>query len=65
MLPAQATPAEWVAAAEVAAVPCKRCGATGKFRSYGDCFRCNGKGYQTVADARRNWGHDKNAASRG
>lgn len=47
---------------------CTRCAGTGKFVTYmengvpkgpgGPCFRCGGKGYQTEADARRNYGYD-------
>lgn len=28
----------------------------------GVCFRCQGKGYQTDEDRRRNWGYDQYAA---
>ena len=32
----------------------------GKFVGFkGPCFRCGGKGTQTEADKRRNWGYDK------
>src|SRR4051812_44928517 len=47
---------------------CRRCAGTGQFITRvengvptgpgGECFRCGGKGYQTVADRRRNYGHD-------
>ena len=47
---------------------CGRCGGTGKFVTYvengkprgpgGECFRCQGKGYQTLKDAQRNIAHD-------
>ena len=47
---------------------CPRCAGTGKFITHtvngvprgpgGDCFRCEGKGYQTVADAVRNLNYD-------
>lgn len=31
----------------------------GKFIGFtGKCFRCGGKGYQTEADTKRNWGYD-------
>lgn len=49
---------------------CRRCGGTGRFITGrvngqlvgpgGDCFRCNGKGYHTQADRRRNYGHAMN-----
>lgn len=47
---------------------CRRCAGTGQFITYvengvpkgpgGICFRCNGKGFQTKADSKRNWGYD-------
>jgi hypothetical protein len=31
----------------------------GVFKGFvGQCFRCGGKGYQTEADRKRNWGYD-------
>jgi hypothetical protein len=49
---------------------CDRCGGTGQFITYvengvpkgpgGSCYRCGGKGIQTDADRRRNWGYDMN-----
>lgn len=56
--------------AHVAAQPkqCERCGGTGQFITGsvngkltgpgGICYRCNGKGVQTNADERRNYGYD-------
>ena len=48
---------------------CGRCAMTGMFVTGtlngkptgpgGDCFRCNGKGYHTHADRKRNWGYDR------
>jgi hypothetical protein len=48
---------------------CGRCSHTGAFITYvengipkgpgGQCFRCNGKGYHTHADRKRNWGYDR------
>jgi hypothetical protein len=48
---------------------CGRCAHTGMFVTGtlngkptgpgGDCFRCNGKGYHTHADRKRNWGYDR------
>lgn len=62
------TPENFVLAAESVTFPCRRCSGTGKFVTYvengipkgpgGDCFRCNGRGYQDDADARRNFGAD-------
>ena len=53
---------------------CRRCSGTGAFTTYiengvpkgpgGPCFRCNGKGYQTDADRRRNTYHDEHYAAR-
>jgi hypothetical protein len=50
---------------------CARCAGTGRFITYvengvpkgpgGPCYRCNGKGVQTVEDHRRNYGHDNYA----
>lgn len=49
-------------------VPCRRCAGTGRFITYvengvpkgpgGPCYRCNGKGVQTLADHHRNYGFD-------
>lgn len=61
-------PENWIEAAKRVHVPCRRCVGTGRFITYtengipkgpgGACFRCAGKGYQTDADARRNYGAD-------
>lgn len=47
---------------------CGRCSLTGRFITYvengipkgpgGHCFRCDGKGYHTHVDRKRNWGYD-------
>lgn len=65
---ATTTPAQWVAAARRVRCRCGRCAGTGQFVTMvlngrptgpgGICFRCEGKGYQTDADRRRNYGHD-------
>lgn len=65
---ANPTPGEYVAAAQRATFPCRRCAGTGQFITYvennvprgpgGACFRCNGKGVRNDADQRRNYGHD-------
>ena len=49
-------------------VKCSACAGTGQYITHvengvpkgpgGICFRCGGKGYQTEADKRRNWGYD-------
>ena len=49
-------------------VDCDRCGGTGRYRwgaivngkatHEGPCYRCEGKGKQTVADQKRNYGYD-------
>jgi len=66
---ANATPEQYVATAKSMRVKCKRCAGTGQFITMvvnnkptgpgGICFRCEGKGFQTEADARRNWGYDR------
>jgi hypothetical protein len=53
---------------------CERCAGTGQFITGtlngkptgpgGPCFRCGGKGYQTDADRRRNYGYDNYAPIR-
>lgn len=53
---------------------CERCAGTGQFITGsmngvptgpgGPCFRCAGKGYQTDADERRNYGYDNFAPIR-
>lgn len=65
-----ATPSQWVAAAQAITVPCRRCACTGQYVTGtlngkptgpgGICFRCEGKGRQNHADAKRNWGYDRN-----
>lgn len=69
--PEDARPLDFVTAAQMVAVPCARCAGTGEFITYvengvpkgpgGICFRCEGKGYQTDADRRRNYGYDNYA----
>ena len=59
-----ATPEQWVAAAKLVKVPCRRCAGTGRYVTMvengipkgpgGDCYRCAGKGWQNDADACRN-----------
>jgi hypothetical protein len=62
------SPAQMVRAARRVAFPCARCGGTGLFVTMvvngrptgpgGICYRCGGKGEQTDADRRRNFGYD-------
>lgn len=62
------TPENYVAAAKALQLRCGRCAGTGSFITYvengkpkgpgGICFRCEGKGEQTLKDARRNEYHD-------
>lgn len=63
-----ATARVWVACARLARFTCRRCAGTGAFITGslngqptgpgGICYRCEGKGYQDDADARRNYGAD-------
>lgn len=63
------TPAQWVEHALEAACGCKRCAGTGRFITMtengqpkgpgGICFRCEGRGYQVLADAHRNRAFDQ------
>jgi hypothetical protein len=58
----------YVAAAKCVRFGCRRCAGTGRFITYvengvpkgpgGECFRCSGKGEQTLKDAQRNEYHD-------
>jgi|SRR6185436_9213770 len=62
------TPDNWVHAAKTCRIHCRRCDGTGMFITGmsngqpigpgGPCYRCNGKGWQNDADARRNFGAD-------
>ena len=62
------TAANYVAAAKRVRFACRRCAGTGRFITYvennvpkgpgGECFRCSGKGEQTLKDAKRNEYHD-------
>lgn len=57
----------WCRAAESVSVRCGRCAGTGHFRaqaSAGECYRCQGRGRQTYADVRRNYGADVHALDR-
>ena len=66
---ADPTPADYLAAAERVALRCGRCAGTGAFVTRvengvpkgpgGSCYRCAGKGVQTVEDAHRNNTHDR------
>lgn len=69
------TPSEWVMMAKSLRIPCPRCAETGRFITGmvngkptgpgGECFRCDGKGYQDLADAKRNAYYDNHCASYG
>lgn len=52
-----ATGADWLQAAYRVKVECSACDGSGEYRGKGLCFRCQGRGYQTYGDARRNWGY--------
>lgn len=62
------TPTECIKALENLTCTCKRCAGTGQFITGvlngqptgpgGICFRCEGRGYQNLADARRNRAFD-------
>lgn len=69
-----ALPEQWVVAAKGLGCKCRRCVGTGQFITGmvngvptgpgGICYRCEGKGFQTDADARRNIAYDRFAAAR-
>lgn len=63
-------PKTWLNTAKRVTFTCRRCAGTGKFVTYVEngqpkspsgeaCFRCDGKGYQTDADAKRNSYYDQ------
>jgi hypothetical protein len=62
------TPSECIATLEALTCPCRRCAGTGQYITGstngqptgpgGICFRCEGKGRQNLADARRNRAFD-------
>ena len=67
------TPLEWIKAIKAITVKCDRCtngtyywGAVvnGRPTHSGECFRCEGKGYQNMSDFRRNRGYDNHAVRR-
>jgi hypothetical protein len=67
MVPAVATPAEYVYAAERVTCECERCQGSGVYywgasvngvmTHSGDCYACQGKGRLNQDDFRRNWGY--------
>lgn len=67
-------PVDFVDAIEHATCPCRRCASTGRYvrgtengapmYGEGDCFRCQGKGSQDLADAYRNRAYDAHRMSR-
>lgn len=71
LTPRNATPEDFIHAAEHVRGECDRCQGTGhyswgacvngKMTHGGPCYRCNGKGWLGQDDARRNWGYDNHA----
>lgn len=69
MVSDNATPAQWVVAAESCRMPCRLCHGTGAFITEtvngmprgpgGQCYRCGGYGTQTATDGHRNRGADR------
>lgn len=72
--PETATPKQWLRAAKLVHFRCGRCAGTGAYITGtvngvptgpgGICYRCEGKGFQTDADRRRNFGYDNYAIVR-
>ena len=68
------TSADAVICAKSVKIPCARCAGSGSFITGmlngkpvgpgGECYRCNGKGWQNDQDARRNYGADIHAVVR-
>lgn len=68
------TPQQWIKAACEVTFMCRRCAGTGRFITYvengqpkgpgGVCYRCQGRGVQSDADVRRNYGADIHAFER-
>jgi hypothetical protein len=68
------TPGNYVKGAERVTFPCRRCAGTGQFITRvengkpcgpgGQCFRCQGKGFQDDKDRRRNYGYDNYAIAK-
>lgn len=64
---AKPAPLDWVRSAHEITFHCGRCGGTGRYVTMvengvpkgpgGECYRCQGKGYQRAADAHRNFWH--------
>jgi hypothetical protein len=64
----------YVKAAELVTIPCGRCARSGRFVTMvlngkptgpgGECYRCNGKGFQKLSDARRNAAYDRHMVNR-
>lgn len=67
-------PCDFVTAAKALTFKCGRCAGSGLFVTYvengipkgpgGECFRCQGKGRQTLKDAKRNLYHDEHFCPR-
>jgi hypothetical protein len=70
----EATPEQWLKAADAVRFVCRRCAGTGSFVTGtvngkptgpgGSCFRCDGRGVQGWLDGRRNAYHDGQAFAR-
>lgn len=52
------TPQEFILAARAAYLECGQCEGTGEYKKHGQCYRCGGKGKQTVEDMKRNFVYD-------
>ena len=59
-LPTNPTPDMWITVARSLEVGCGRCAQTGSYQKGkgGMCYRCEGKGYQDLTDAKRNYTYD-------
>jgi hypothetical protein len=74
MIPGNATPEEYVYAAERVTCDCERCQGSGvyswgacvngKMTHTGDCYACQGKGYLNQDDFKRNWAYWRHAVVR-
>jgi hypothetical protein len=68
------TPVGWIEAIKTIQTECDKCSGSGTYQwgacingrmtHSGSCFRCEGKGYQTMDDFRRNRGYDQHAVRR-
>lgn len=66
------SPVEFVKYAQEVTCMCKRCSGSGQYVRYSgsqvasmnECYRCEGKGHQTLEDARRNRAYDEHHRAR-